>query len=541
MKRRFLAGLLTAVMVCQVPISTMAAEMTSVEAEQSVVEAVTEEKISDMQDVLENMVKEEIASENDGEDVELEVMETEQEIVSEEIVEEEEVQPLSAFPTVIDLRSLPYHGEINDTFEMGGLFEKEDGQVLAFNASAEDEVLNTSEHYSAILPSLDSVDKYGFRGDQMNLYFNLFSRGNATDMWFVAVHKGDIKGDIIGSKNGYFDAEPSLINMTLGLNTSGLQTGTYTVESYMKYNTGNGYVTDQETHYRFEIHITDVRTPLDSITLNTTGQQLRIGQELNLEVTYSPEDTTEDTKVKWTTSNSGAGEFYEDLYSTQGGVFEATGYGTTYITAQMGDKTAVCVITVSEESDPSFPFTDIAVKKGSWQYDNVKYVYDKGIMNGISGTTWFQPNNPLTRAMFATVLYRMAGSPNVNFGDRFSDVAAGQYYSDAVIWANDKGIVSGYTDGSYGVNKNITREQIAKMLFEYAKSNKYDVSMKKSLSSFTDENEVSNWATEYMEWATAVGLITGKPNGDGTYRLDPKGEATRAECAKMLAMFDQKY
>ena len=188
-----------------------------------------------------------------------------------------------------------------------------------------------------------------------------------------------------------------------------------------------------------------------------------------------------------------------------------------------------------------WPFTDVAVQKGQWKYESVKYVYDHSIMNGISGTTLFQPDSPLTRSMFATVLYRMAGQPAVAFTDKFKDVVPGKWYSDAVIWANSKGIVAGYTDGNYGIDDYITREQIAKMLCEYARVSKYDLSGIKELSSFTDADKVSSWADGYMKWAVGVGMITGKPNGDGSYRLDPKGQATRAECAKMLMMFSEKY
>ncbi len=186
-------------------------------------------------------------------------------------------------------------------------------------------------------------------------------------------------------------------------------------------------------------------------------------------------------------------------------------------------------------------FTDVAENPGNWKYESVKHVYFNDIMNGISGTTLFQPDHPLTRAMFATVLYRMAGEPKVAFSDKFTDVAGGKWYSNAIIWANQKGIAAGFTDGTYGINVNITREQIAKMLNEYARISNYDISETKALGSFTDAASVSSWATEYMKWATAVGMISGKPNGDGSFRLDPKGEATRAECAAMLTRFQNKY
>ncbi|MGN0330453.1 MAG: DUF5722 domain-containing protein [Kineothrix sp.] len=189
-----------------------------------------------------------------------------------------------------------------------------------------------------------------------------------------------------------------------------------------------------------------------------------------------------------------------------------------------------------------FAFSDVLVIPGNWKYESIKYVYENKIMNGITATTRFDPDRPLTRGMFATVLYRMAGEPGVKYTKKFSDVADGKWYSKAIIWASQKGIVSGYLDGTFGVEQNITREQIAKMLYEYAdKVAGYDVSQKKELTGFTDRQKVSPWAEQYLQWATAVSMITGKPNDDRSYRLDPKGEATRAECAAMLMRFQNKY
>ena len=191
--------------------------------------------------------------------------------------------------------------------------------------------------------------------------------------------------------------------------------------------------------------------------------------------------------------------------------------------------------------EPAFPFTDL-VQDNGWKHTSIRYVWKNGIMTGITGTTEFQPDRTLNRAMFATVLYRMAGEPEVTFKEKFSDVEPGKWYSSAIIWANENKIVDGFLDGSYGINKNITREQIAKMLYEYAGVRGYDISQSKPLSDFTDREAVNGWAVKYMQWATAVEMITGKPNDDRvTYRMDPKGDATRAECAAMLMRFENKY
>ncbi|MBR6771392.1 MAG: chitobiase/beta-hexosaminidase C-terminal domain-containing protein [Lachnospiraceae bacterium] len=195
-----------------------------------------------------------------------------------------------------------------------------------------------------------------------------------------------------------------------------------------------------------------------------------------------------------------------------------------------------------EVKDKEWIFTDVE-QNNSWKHQGVKYVYNKDIMGAVGASTEFQPDRPLSRSMFATVLYRMAGAPTVAYKAQFSDVPAGKWYSDAIIWAYQNKIVSGLGDGSFGIDQNITREQIAKMLYEYANVCKYDTSAIKSLSDFTDEKEVSGWAVKYMQWATAVEMITGKPNDEAktSFRMDPKGEATRAECAAMLMRFENKY
>lgn len=188
------------------------------------------------------------------------------------------------------------------------------------------------------------------------------------------------------------------------------------------------------------------------------------------------------------------------------------------------------------------PFSDVKIIPGNWKYESIRYVYLNGIMNGISGTTRFDPDEPLTRGMFATVLYRMAGNPKVEFKDQFEDVKAGIYYSDAVIWAFEEGIVQGLDGGTrYGVDEHITREQIAKMLYKYGKDvQKYAMEDSADIDSFPDRSSVSGWAVDYMKWAVGSGMITGRNDG-GTYYLEPRGEATRAECAAMLMRFSERY
>ncbi len=192
----------------------------------------------------------------------------------------------------------------------------------------------------------------------------------------------------------------------------------------------------------------------------------------------------------------------------------------------------------------TWPFADLPVQPG-WKYESVKFVYENGIMNGITqpdGTvSSFEPDSPLTREMFATVLYRMEGNPAVVFENRFSDVGSGKYYSNAVIWAYQKNIVNGYADGTFGVGEFITREQIAKMLMEYADRKGYDITASADISGFPDVSQVSGWAVRYMKWAVGSGMINGQKSPDGQSFLNARGNATRAECAAMLMRFIQRY
>ena len=182
-------------------------------------------------------------------------------------------------------------------------------------------------------------------------------------------------------------------------------------------------------------------------------------------------------------------------------------------------------------------FTDVDPVPGDWKYDNIQYVYQLGLMADVGNSKQFLPNNTLTRGMFVTVLYRMSASPAISYTPRFSDVPDDTWYTNAILWASQNKLADGYSNNSFGVNDPITREQIAKILFLYGQSCGYPVSGRASLDHFTDPDAVSPWATEYIQWAVEAGMISGKPNTDGSFRLDPKGKATRAECAKMLTMF----
>ena len=186
------------------------------------------------------------------------------------------------------------------------------------------------------------------------------------------------------------------------------------------------------------------------------------------------------------------------------------------------------------------PFADVDRETGSWYYDAVYDNFDKGIIQGVD-PTHFEPLSSLTRAQFAIILHRMEKQPASEYSAKFADVEAGVWYTDAIMWASANGIVTGYADGSrrFGTGDKIVREQMAVMLYRYAKDyKKYDVSKAADFAHFTDAASVSAYAEEAVAWAVGNGILTGKDNGT---KLDPQGDASRAECAVIIQRFLEKY
>ncbi len=189
------------------------------------------------------------------------------------------------------------------------------------------------------------------------------------------------------------------------------------------------------------------------------------------------------------------------------------------------------------EIEVELPFTD--VPEGAWYADAAAYVYEHGLMAGTSATT-FAPDATTSRSMIATILWRMAGSPVVNYAMDYTDVAQGQWYSEAIRWAASEGIVGGYGNGLFGTNDPITREQFAVMLYRFAQEQGYDVSIGENTNilSYTDVADLSEYAISAMQWAVGAGIING--TGDGS-TLSPQGQATRAQAAVMLMRFCEEY
>lgn len=183
------------------------------------------------------------------------------------------------------------------------------------------------------------------------------------------------------------------------------------------------------------------------------------------------------------------------------------------------------------ETPSKTKFNDVSAN--DWFASAVDYVTGKGMMNGTADNT-FSPKANTTRGMVVTVLYRLENQPSTSAAS-FTDVASGAYYANAVAWANANGIVSGYGSGKFGPNDKVTREQLAAILYRYAQYKKYDVSVGEdtNILSYDDAQSISSYAIPAIQWACGAGVVTGKSGS----KLDPKGNATRAEVAAMLMRF----
>ena len=177
-------------------------------------------------------------------------------------------------------------------------------------------------------------------------------------------------------------------------------------------------------------------------------------------------------------------------------------------------------------------FTDVPA--ASWYVSFVQYVYSYGLMDGTSATT-FAPKAPLTRAMVAQILYAQAYKPEVTSESVFSDVTNTEaWYYDAVVWASENKVVAGYPDGTFQPKGNVTREELAMML--YAREGKPQIVGGWSLKAFADADKVQGWAKDAVIWAYQNGIIAGTPK-DGELYINPQGNATRAEAATMLSKY----
>lgn len=313
----------------------------------------------------------------------------------------------------------------------------------------------------------------------------------------------------------------------------------FKVTPYSGYELGSVSVTGRWTNSSYDVHYNKYdgcyyfKMPGESVDLSVSfvdGQhRVYVKDVSNGSLTANVNWAAEGDKVYVTAKPSKGYELtWLSVKAADGTVlkiYEALGENTYYF--YMPDQ-YVTVSGIFSVISSGLPFVD--VNSGAWYYDAVSFVYNKGIMNGVTSTT-FEPNSTITRGMVVTMLWRMAGEPYVS-GGSFSDVASGRYYSTAVAWAAKNGIVDGYSSTVFGVNDPVTREQFATILYRYAKYMGYST-VGSSLTGYYDANSVSSWARDAMGWAVRNGIIT----GSGNSRLNPTGTASRAEVAQMFMSF----
>lgn len=249
-------------------------------------------------------------------------------------------------------------------------------------------------------------------------------------------------------------------------------------------------------------------------------------------VTLSPTRASAGTRVTITVRPNSGYELDElTVLDEDGDEVRLTQRTDTTYTFHMpdGKVTVEAAFTLAQTQTPQTTFADVPAS--AWYYDAVEYVYENGLMSGVSGG-WFAPNDTLTRAMLVQTLYAMEGRPAAASAG-FADVASGDWYASAVNWAAANGVVSGVSETGFGPNNALTREQLALILYRFAQYKGYDVTGTSDLTAYADGSSVSGWAAEAMSWAVNAGLISGV----GGNQIAPTGTATRAQVAQILMNF----
>ena len=237
-------------------------------------------------------------------------------------------------------------------------------------------------------------------------------------------------------------------------------------------------------------------------------------------------DTVYPTCIKagYTEHFCACGESYRDGYTAALGHNYVNG-----VCSRCGNVEGTCD---GGDACPSKPYHD--VDTGRWYHEGVDYAIAHGLMNGV-GNGMFEPESSMTRAMLVTVLWRYAGSP-AEGTNTFVDVKPNQWYTQAVAWAAKYGVVNGVGHGMFEPDGNVTREQMAAILYRYANGVGIDTSARGNLAAFPDRNQVSSYAVDALSWCNAMGIIGGTKEGGVDY-LDPQGFATRAQVATILMRY----
>lgn len=276
----------------------------------------------------------------------------------------------------------------------------------------------------------------------------------------------------------------------------------------------------------------DAVVSVQSVTMNLDRVGMVTGKTTKLTASVYPHDAT-DYSVSWHVDD----EEIAEIKAVEGHTCEVKGVstGTTRVVAVSNDggfTAAAKVYVVATEADLPMFFDDVQVE--DWSYPAILFVTRSGFFSGKTASS-FDPNSTMTRGTMVTALYRLAGEPTVKEKATFSDVLAHYYYSDPIAWAESADIVKGYSAERFGPEDEITREQVAQILFRYADQAGFDATKVALADAYPDGNKVSAWARDGVAWAVSSGILSGKPDG----RLDPGGKITRAEVATIFQRFAQ--
>jgi hypothetical protein len=292
---------------------------------------------------------------------------------------------------------------------------------------------------------------------------------------------------------------------------------------------GTTVITASAQGYSAECAVTvNSINPATSISLPAQTYQLHQAATQQLNATLTPADS--DSPISWASSDTGV------VTVDKNGLVKAVGAGTATVTGTVYGSSLTATATFTVSPCVALHFTDMP-KLSNWAHAGLDFAIENGLFNGTSDTT-ISPDVAMSRAMLVTVLWRAEGSPSGG-KNPFSDVPAGKYYTGAVAWANENNIVNGVGDGKFNPDGNITREQMATILFRYAAYKGINTEARTDLSTFPDAGKVSGWAANAMQWAIAEGLITGSANNGVSY-IEPQGNATRAQVATVLMRYMQK-
>lgn len=416
----------------------------------------------------------------------------------------------------------------------------------------------------------------------VNLFFLLRDNGSANTYFCIEIYSKD-STEPLAKTTDAFPGVYGLYTYEILWQTKGFATGSYRVVMYSATRSGETYTPIAGTQSEVVVLLTDWWKSLESITLVDPGTRQAVstlGLALNevgyLEIVETPSYNTYTKEYK---CKGSPGRIGIDII---GGLMIFTPNSPAWGKVEVVDNRneVLCEITVEvcinsgghvnqkqlriahkeglyegailhycpdcgssylekEESYEAALSKFVDIPSDQWYYNGVKAMVLRGLFNGVS-THHFRPDHLMTRAMLVTVLWRYAGAPEAGSA-AFTDVPDGQWYSQAVNWAAEQGVVSGIGKGKFDPDGNVTREQMATILYRYAKLCGFDTALDaNALSDFPDKDQASDYALEPLQWAVSNGIINGTKTGSKTL-LDPRGFATRAQLAVILARYIDKY